>query len=469
MGEAAQAGAVAGREQGATGAAAEGDQFVRSVTLFRRRPTYARLDVLLCGFFAFVFAAFCWSTDYGSTVYRIGALITTICVGVVWLSTHWSMKVKCKFHLTTVTGISSAEIAVAVPAPHCGKPALCPLQWETPPTSDKDGNSDGGSKKTAFIMFQQIKFYYDGNTGEFKPPQYIDGMSADWYSRNCRGSNTAQVEDGLRKFGPNDLNIPIPSFGALFEEHATAPSFVFQIFCALLWLLDEYWYYSLFTLIMMILLELMVIAQRQRNFRQLHAMRRKPVNVFTVRDGKWVKLSSLQLVPGDIVSVKAFSSSSQEDNKRRGARSRKRRQQAREPETPGRAGAAPCDLLLLRGRCIVNEALLTGESIPLQKESVAEALRNSDLCATERIIITQGNARHKENDDDDAEEAVRDPSAMANQDKYKKHIVWAGTDIIQVSAEEKQSSSVGTEDEGAVTASRFFKKYVARFACWSCA
>jgi cation-transporting ATPase 13A1 len=159
------------------------------------------------------------------------------------------------------------------------------------------------------------------------------------------------VLDVLRsRFGPNECHIPIPRFTELFAEHAVAPFFVFQMFCVALWCLDEYWYYSLFTAFMLVVFECTVVFQRVKTLTEFRTMSISPYNVKALRDGKWVDTISSDLVPGDVVSILRTTPDS----------------------------GIPCDLLLVRGTCIVNEAMLSGESTPLLKESI-ELREGSDI------------------------------------------------------------------------------------------
>ena len=82
------------------------------------------------------------------------------------------------------------------------------------------------------------------------------------------------------KYGPNEFNIPMPKFWEIFQEHATAPFFLFQIFCVGLWCLDEYWMYSLFTLFMLVVFEMMMVKRRMGNMKMIRNMRTKPFLIY---------------------------------------------------------------------------------------------------------------------------------------------------------------------------------------------
>ncbi len=107
-------------------------------------------------------------------------------------------------------------------------------------------------------------------------------------------------------------------------------------------MLDEYWYYSLFTLFMLVAFESTVVWQRQRTLNEFRGMSIKPYNIWVYREKKWEETQSDKLLPGDLVSV------------------------GRTKEDSGVA----CDMLLVEGSAIVNEAMLSGESTPLLKDSV---------------------------------------------------------------------------------------------------
>eukprot|EP00760_Papus_ankaliazontas_P035806 PhM_4_TR8032/c0_g2_i1/m.41264/K14950/ATP13A1, SPF1; manganese-transporting P-type ATPase len=119
--------------------------------------------------------------------------------------------------------------------------------------------------------------------------------------------------------------------------------------CVVLWCLDEYWMYSAFTGVMLVLFECSVVHQRRRNMSTLRQMSETPTVKMSVRrGGHWVVLDSSELVPGDLVAVQP---------------------------TPKGTGA-PCDMIIMEGTAVVTEALLTGESTPQLKESIA--LREDD-------------------------------------------------------------------------------------------
>ncbi|KZV70146.1 endoplasmic reticulum Ca-transporting P-type ATPase [Peniophora sp. CONT] len=155
---------------------------------------------------------------------------------------------------------------------------------------------------------------------------------------------SAQLDEMERMYGKNVFNIPVPAFSELFAEHATAPFFVFQIFCVALWMLDEYWYYSLFTLFMLVAFECTTVWQRLRTLTEFRTMSVEPYPIMVKRDNKWLEISSDSLLPGDVVSVV----------------------RTHQAET-----VVPADILLVEGTCIVNEAMLSGESTPLLKESIS--------------------------------------------------------------------------------------------------
>jgi cation-transporting ATPase 13A1 len=88
----------------------------------------------------------------------------------------------------------------------------------------------------------------------------------------------------------------------------------------------------------------------------------QPYPIQAYRDGKWQEIQTDALVPGDLVSISTSV----------GGMLCARMGYAHNCLTARTKpdSGIPCDLLLLRGTCIVNEAMLSGESTPLLKESV---------------------------------------------------------------------------------------------------
>eukprot|EP01147_Barroeca_monosierra_P010353 gene10353-2488_t len=307
---------------------------------------------------------------------------TTIILHILlYLIQYWSLKALCWLKYRSAP-LNEATHALVIPPLHQGKAEIVKVERTT--------------KGIPCIRFQKQNYMYNEHVEEnhgFVRVPCPDNLPLSHYSK-YPGLSRAAAKTRLMQYGENKFEIELPSFQQLYLQGILQPFSVFQIFCVLLWCLDEYWQFSLFTLAMIFIFEGTVVMTRRKNLTSLHGMNNAPRSVYVRRDGVWFQVSAQKLLPGDIISV---------------------------PRGSGvDADVVPCDCLILGGNAVVNEATLTGESVPQMKEG---------------IVI-----------DEDCSDACLDI-----QNVHKVHALWGGTRILQyngaVSETDRLWSNEASQDE----------------------
>ncbi|ODQ66026.1 hypothetical protein NADFUDRAFT_70338 [Nadsonia fulvescens var. elongata DSM 6958] len=318
------------------------DPVIADASLHNSLPTLAKAYVWP---FLALYPSFFYVYLFKYDKYITGREWTTVFLGIIitfqsllWLMTNWNVNIRAKFTTTVAANVETAELIKLHPVANSGSANICAINH----IKSED------HEEISFI-FQKRRFIYDVESKTFNPPKFaIDEEPCIGDIQHAAGLNTENIPLLNRKYGANTFDIPVPTFTELFKEHAVAPFFVFQIFCVGLWCLDDYWYYSIFTLFMLVVFESTVVWQRQRTLTEFRGMGIKPYSIYVYRGSKWVEIQTDELLPGDVVSIERSSEES----------------------------GLPCDLVLINGTAIVNEAMLSGESTPLLKESIA--LRPAD-------------------------------------------------------------------------------------------
>jgi hypothetical protein len=114
----------------------------------------------------------------------------------------------------------------------------------------------------------------DQGSGDYKVITCPVGLPLSLYSRRLTAKDDRNPSMLLELHGENKFDIPLPEPSKLVVEQAQSPFFLFQVFCVLLWMLDDYWYFALFTLIMLLMFEFIVAQNRIRNLETAREMLR---------------------------------------------------------------------------------------------------------------------------------------------------------------------------------------------------
>ncbi|XP_020213650.1 probable manganese-transporting ATPase PDR2 [Cajanus cajan] len=312
------------------------------VDLLRKKHWTWRLDV-----WPFAIAYGAWasailpSLDFVDAAIVFGALVALHIL--VWLFTGWSVDFKCFAHYSKVRNIEQADSCKITPAKFSGSKEVVPLHSR----KSSAGSSPAVDLEENYFDFRKQCFVYSKEKGTFCKLSYPTKETFGYYLKCSGHGSEAKVVAATEKWGRNVFDYPQPTFQKLMKEHCMEPFFVFQVFCVGLWCLDEYWYYSLFTLFMLFMFESTMAKSRLKTLTELRRVRVDSQIVMVHRCGKWVKLSGTDLLPGDVVSIGRSSGQNGEEK------------------------SVPADMLLLAGSVIVNEAILTGESTPQWKISIA--------------------------------------------------------------------------------------------------
>nr|CAD7265697.1 unnamed protein product [Timema shepardi] len=169
-------------------------------------------------------------------------------------------------------------------------------------------------------------------------------------------------------YGNNEIAVPVKGIITLLFLEVLNPFYVFQLFSFCLWFADNYIYYAMAILAMSAFGIIMAIIQTRKNQFNLRSTVHSSDVAMVLRKSLDTpeSIPTEHLVPGDILVI------------------------------PRHGCVMHCDAVLLAGNCIMNESMLTGESVPVTKTP----LPNS-------------------------------PDILYNSKEHARHTLFCGTQVIQ--------------------------------------
>uniref|UniRef100_A0A669Q6B7 Polyamine-transporting ATPase 13A3 n=1 Tax=Phasianus colchicus TaxID=9054 RepID=A0A669Q6B7_PHACC len=198
------------------------------------------------------------------------------------------------------------------------------------------------SRAIRYFTHHSVKYFWNDSAQSFDVVRGLDDSTfcSSIHNEHSRGLTKEMRDYRKMFFGINEIAVKVPSIFKLLIKEVLNPFYIFQLFSVILWITDEYHYYALAIVIMSVLSIVSSLYTVRKQYVMLHDMvaAHSIVRVSVCRRNQEIEeILSTNLVPGDIMLI------------------------------PSNGTIMPCDAVLLSGTCIVNESMLTGESVPVTK------------------------------------------------------------------------------------------------------
>ncbi|NWY73439.1 AT133 ATPase, partial [Erithacus rubecula] len=193
-----------------------------------------------------------------------------------------------------------------------------------------------------YFTHHSVKYFWKDSVQNF---DVVRGLDESTFCSAIHNEHSTGLTKGMHDYrkafyGVNEIAVKVPSIFKLLVKEVLNPFYIFQLFSVILWITDEYHYYALAIVIMSVISIVSSLYTIRKQYVMLHDMvaAHSIVRVSVCRGNQEIEeILSTDLVPGDTMLI------------------------------PSNGTIMPCDAVLLSGTCIVNESMLTGESVPVTK------------------------------------------------------------------------------------------------------
>ena len=194
---------------------------------------------------------------------------------------------------------------------------------------------------------KHVKYFWSSRSGAYVRLRSLEtGHPAEKFTTVfANGLSPSQQAVKRLFYGANTIDVEVKSYFRLLFEEVLNPFYIFQIGSIALWSADEYVNYASCILFISVVSIVVSLLETRRQSQNLHNMvaSSNALKVNLVRAGSnqdYEEVDSTEIVPGDVIVI------------------------------PPHGCTMACDAVLIAGTCIVNESMLTGESVPVTKTAL---------------------------------------------------------------------------------------------------